>query len=383
MNGEDSSQPAARGAAERPSAGTDRHIRATPAVDGALSDEQVAEWRNRGATLVGGLFEAELIADLVAAAAERFPAPGSEAAQNVADFGSALNFPSTIEAFNRLTLHPRLLAAVATLLDTPVTNLRLSQSDHWPKYGRAEKTAGALDNMDQRIHVDYPNHTLVHPAEWDQPEAVEMIVYLSAVEAAGGGTAFVPREGEDDPAYRWPIVDTPGIGELNYVNDRTQAEAYFARERPALAAWRQSLYARECCAAYAAGDVLFYRHDTWHRGTPMNPGALRLVQNITYRRAECEWISTLHVGWSWSAYRKNKFFERLLAEASLEQRAVLGFPQPGAAYWTPNTIAAVEARHGVFGMDMSPYREALAQRASEAQGDTAAKAAAHTQKEQG
>ena len=71
------------------------------------------------------------------------------------------------------------------------------------------------------------------------------------------------------------------------------------------------------------------------------------------------WISTLHVGWSWSAYRRNKFFEKLIARSSLDQRAVTGFPQPGSRYWTEATIAAVGARHDVFGMDMTPYRDAL------------------------
>jgi hypothetical protein len=151
-------------------------------------------------------------------------------------------------------------------------------------------------------------------------------------------------------------VDSPGIGELDYVNDRATAEAYFSQHRPDLAQWRESLYAREKYARFNAGDVLFYRHDTWHRGTPMLPGALRLVQNITYRRAECEWISTLHVGWAWSAYRKSKYLERLIANASLAQRAVLGFPQPGSSYWSEATVRAVEARYGAFGMDMTPYR---------------------------
>ena len=91
----------------------------------------------------------------------------------------------------------------------------------------------------------------------------------------------------------------------------------------------------------------------------MTPDTLRLVQNITYRRAEAEWISTLHVGWAWRAYRKNKFLEKLIVECSLDQRAVLGFPQPGSDYWCDETVAAVAARYGVFGMDMTPYREAL------------------------
>jgi ectoine hydroxylase-related dioxygenase (phytanoyl-CoA dioxygenase family) len=342
----------------------DRWLEATSARagDSPLHSEQIASWREAGWALVSGIFDAALINALRHAAAERFPAPGTAAAGETADFGSDLVFPSNIPELNALTLHPRLLSAVASLLDRPISDLRLSQSDLWPKYGRKEKSAGALDNMDQRIHVDYPNHTLAHPAEWHRPEAVEMIVYLSDVDACGGPTAVVPREGADDPAYRWPIVDSPGIADLDYVNDKAQAEAYFATERPALADWRARLYERERYAAFKPGDVLFYRHDTWHRGTPMKSDTLRLVQNITFRRADCEWISTLHVGWAWKAYRRNKFLERLIAGSSLEQRAVLGFPQPDSDYWTDATIAAVEARHGVFGMDMTPYREALAAR---------------------
>lgn len=345
----------------------DRWLEATPARSAAaegspLTDAQIDSWRSAGWALVSGIFPDPLIEALHDRAAERFPAPGSEAAGQTADFGSDLVFPSNLSELNTLTLHPRLLAAVAALLDRPVTHIRLSQSDLWPKYGCRDKSAGALDNMDQRIHVDYPNHTLAHPAEWHRPEAVEMIVYLSDVSDCGGPTAVVPRADPEDPAYRWPIVDSPGIADLDYVNDRESAEAYFAAERPALADWRAMLYERERYAAFKPGDVLFYRHDTWHRGTPMRPGALRLVQNITFRRADCEWISTLHVGWAWQAYRRNKFLERLIASASLEQRAVLGFPQPDSDYWTEATIAAVAARHGAFGMDMTPYREALAGR---------------------
>jgi ectoine hydroxylase-related dioxygenase (phytanoyl-CoA dioxygenase family) len=324
-----------------------------------LDDAHVRSWREQGFALASGLLPMDLVGELANAATQQFPQPGSAESREIADFGSALVFPSRIPSFNALTLHPRLLASVSQLLDVPVAGLRLSQADLWPKYGRAEKSAGPLDNMDQRIHVDYPNHTLAHPTEWSRPEAVEIIVYLSDVEDCGGATAVVPRQGDDDPAYRWPIVDTPGVGDLDYVNDRETAESYFAGERPELADWRRMLYERERYAFYKPGDVLFYRHDTWHRGTPMRAGALRLVQNITFRRAECEWISTLHTGWAWSAYRRDKFLEKLIAGADLNQRAVLGFPQPGSSYWTEATVDAVGARHGVFGMDMTPYQAAL------------------------
>lgn len=328
--------------------------------DGSLTPLQVAQWREKGYVFVSGLLPDSLVAEVKAAAAEKYPEPGSVEAKRITDFGSfgSLNFPSQKSALNELTLHPNLLGAVAGLLGTEVTDLRLTQSDLWAKYGRVERQ-GEQDNQDQRIHIDYPNHTIAHPSPWHRPEAVEMIVYFDDVEATGGGTAVVPRDGLDDPAYRWPIVDSPGIGDLRYINDKATAEGYFAGERPELAEWRQSLYQRESHAAFKPGDILFYRHDTWHRGTPMIPGSRRIVQNITFRRAEAEWISTLHTGWAWSAYRDNKFLERLVAAATLEQRAVLGFPQPGSSYWCGETIAAVEARYGMFGMDMTPYREAL------------------------
>jgi hypothetical protein len=339
----------------------ERWVDAVPAAaEGApLLGNQIESWRERGFAFVSGVLPDDLVARLADGAAGRFPEPGSDAASAVNNFGSDLTFPSTLSGFNELTLHPRLLAAVSQLLDTPIADIRLSQSDLWPKYGREERSGGIQDNMDQRIHVDYPNHTLAHPAEWDRPEAVELIVYLSDVDECGGATAVVPRDGRDDPAYPWPIVDSPGIGDLDYVNDRESAERYLADRRPEVADWRRQLYERERYVRYRTGDVLFYRHDTWHRGTPMHAGALRLVHNLTFRRAECEWISTLHVGWAWSAYRQNKFLEKLIARATLDQRAVLGFPQPGSGYWTSATIEAVAARHGVFGMDMTPYRNAL------------------------
>lgn len=267
-------------------------------------------------------------------------------------------FPSPSATFNAVTLHPRLLGAVAQLLDTPITNLRLTQSDLWPKYGR-EDTPGAKDNDDQRVHVDYPNHTLAHPPPWNRPEAVELILYLDRVEDCAGPTALVARIGPSDPAYRWPIVESPGIGDLDWFNDRASAETEFARRRPELAAWRESLYQREQRVHFTRGDVLFYRHDLWHRGTPLKPGTRRLVHNITYRRADAEWISVLHPGWAWSAYQDSKPLERLIAQAQLEQRAVLGFPQPGSDYWCPETIAAVEARYGMYGIDMTPYWRAI------------------------
>ncbi len=352
---------------------SDRYLQATPttaATQSPLTTEQARSWQEQGVALVSGLFDPALIDRVAQFADTQFPAPNSPEAAGIRQFGSEghVNFPSTNAAFNELTLHPRLLQSMAQLLRCSVRELRLTQADLWAKYGHSADATTAVqdsefkasqDNSDQRIHVDYPNHTLVHPTPWHRPEAVELIVYFDDHASCHGATAVVPRDGDDDPAYRWPIVDTPGVGELHYVNDKQSAEAYMARERPAAATWRQSLYQRERYARFQRGDVLLYRHDTWHRGTPMLQGRRRLVLNVTYRHARAEWINTLHIGWAWAGYQPGKEFMRLLAQATLEQRAVLGFPQPGDSYWCPQTIEAVQARYAAFGMDMQPYIDAL------------------------
>ena len=323
-----------------------------------LGAGQVQAWRTAGAVVVDDLVPAGLIAAARRRAVDTFTAAAED---GPGDFGSGgtFVFPSDCVELNEITLHPRLLGAVAQLLDCPVRELRLTQSDLWAKHGKPKPVNDQYDNADQRMHVDYPNHTLTHPPRWDAPDAVEMIIYADDVEECGGPTAVVLREGPDDPAYPWPIIDTPGVGPYAWVNDRGRAEASMAEAAPHVADWRAAqLYARERRVRYRPGTVLMYRHDTWHRGTPITAGALRVVQNLTFRRAASEWISTVHEGWAWAMYRRSQVIERLIATATTDQRCVLGFPAPGHPYWTADTIAAVESRYCAFGIDMDDYRMA-------------------------
>ena len=328
-----------------------------------LGAAQTASWRERGFAHVTGVHPPETVARAVEDARRVFPAPGTPEAAAFTDFGSGarMAFPAESDSANALALHPRLLAAVAELLGIPVREIRLTQADLWPKYGRSGPPGGARDNDDQRIHVDYPNHTLTHPPRWDAPEAVEAILYLSDAEECGGATAVVPREGVDDPAYPWPIVRTPGVGDLPWVNDRERAESMLRERAPEVAAWRaEHLYPRERRVRYRVGSLLLYRHDTWHRGTPLEPGTLRLAMNLTFRKAASEWVSVLQPGWAWAMYRRSRTMERLVAEASVDQRCVLGFPPPGHPYWSAETVEAIAARYGPLGMDVGPYARAIA-----------------------
>ncbi|NKB98623.1 MAG: hypothetical protein GKR90_09065 [Pseudomonadales bacterium] len=330
-------------------------------ADGRLSGDQIRSWRERGFTLVHGLLPNSLLQEATSDAEEYFPAPGSDEAEALTNFGSNQKFvfPADSRACNAITLHPRLLQSVTDLLGVETTLLRLTQSDLWPKYGRAASDRD-YDNHDQRIHCDYPNHSLTHPPRWEEPDAVEIIIYLSDFDACAGSTAVVPREGLDDPAYPWPIVQTPGVNGLPYINNKANAEAYLKTNKPEDAQFREEhLYAREAVARYQFGSVLFYRHDTWHRGTPVNPGTLRFVHNLTFKKATSEHVNVLHPGWSWSMYRRDQLLERLIAEATVEQRSVLGFPAPGSPYWNADTIEAVANRYAAHGIDMSPYETRL------------------------
>ena len=174
-----------------------------------LLGDQVDCWQNQGYALVDGLFPTDAVNALQKETYSVFPAPNSEGAKSFTDFGGAnMYFPTFSKNANDLILHPRLLTAICQLLrvDSP-NDIRLTQAEIWPKYGRDPSAGlGALDNSDQRIHCDYPNHTLTHPPEWNNPDAVELILYLANIEDCGGATAVVPRQGVDDVAYRVSLI---------------------------------------------------------------------------------------------------------------------------------------------------------------------------------
>lgn len=168
-----------------------------------------------------------------------------------------------------LRLNMRLLRAVQQLLGTDEYGLRLTQCDLWGKRGSTETSFSMYCNSDQRMHCDYPNHTLVVPPLWERPELVSIIIYYDDSTAVGGETRVVPREGPDDPAYGGlhHLLLTPGArGDMLWVNDRTHAEQYLEEGFPEVHRFRaQHLYPRERRVGFEIGSVLFYRHDIWHR----------------------------------------------------------------------------------------------------------------------
>ena len=345
-----------------------------------LTEEQVQRWRSRGFLVVHAAPDADTYENgdegggttgevLTTREAEAF----RDAATRVrlrdnANFGG-VGFPFLEQEqlghdgkanvnVNALALHPRLIRASKELLGTQ--DVMLSQAELWTKVGHAPigHHAPEYQNQDQRMHCDFPNHTLVVPPPFDQPEAVAMIVYLADWRECGGRTAAVEREGDHDPAYSYPdaFAHMPGMGDLPWINDRAAAEAFLKQRAPATHAFREALYAREKLVDYFVGTVLFYRLDVWHRGTPLLPDRSRIVMNLVFKRkSTAPHLTSWHVGFARNAYNSSLAvrpfppergrFESLLETLTEEQREAVGFPSRSDAWWTPQTRMAVQMRY--------------------------------------
>ena len=75
--------------------------------DRPLTDAHVRAGARRGFALVDGVLPAELVTTVQDAAEAHFPAPGSEASEQITDFGSVSTSRAASSGFNDATLHPR------------------------------------------------------------------------------------------------------------------------------------------------------------------------------------------------------------------------------------------------------------------------------------
>ena len=325
--------------------------------DKKLSSNQIKQWKNHGYLLIDGLLEEEILKNAIINLNKLYPQINSiDQVNNLAskqDFGSngKLEFPCIHQEINDITISHNIINASEQLLGE---DIRLLQSDAWSKYG-GDINSNPKNNRDQRIHVDYPNNTLVHPYSWDEPDAVAIIIYFNDYKEVGGGTAVVPKEGNDDSNYNWPLIANPGVAGLPWLNDRDSIEKILEKDYPEVYQFRQKLYEKEKIVAYNPGTILFYRHDVWHRGTPVNLGKVRHVVNLGYRKESCDWMTTWNPGWARPMYHSTFFLEKLIAKMTVKQRNILGFPKPGHKYWNSGTLDAVAKRYEPFGFDITPY----------------------------
>lgn len=296
-----------------------------------LSKEQIEQWHTKG------YVAARVIEDRITTTCSQYMTYNPSMYK---DFGSKgkYEFPS-LTCLDAITMDENLIKTVQQLLEDDII---LCQSDAWTKWSDGP-------NADQRMHMDYGNNTFLHP-RWDTPEAVAAIVYLSDTRVTGGQTALVPYRPE---LYRPPFVQMPGMGGYDFYNNREEAEKYMGKYKKAKV--RKKLYDHEIRIDAGVGDILFYRLDLWHRGTPVMHGHRRHVMNLMWKKRHCMWINQWNPGWTKKMY--GGMLEKLFVALSPLQRSTLGIPMPGHSYWDKETIEWLEDRYP--GIDVNPYLNKL------------------------
>jgi hypothetical protein len=181
--------------------------------------------------------------------------------------------------------------------------------------------------------MDYPNNMLTHPSDWNSPESIAFIIYYDDSNDCCGNTSIVSRNGNNDEIYKPPYINMPGNNGFKFFNNKNNAENYFKENFPNVYTFRQKIYNREKYVNFIPGTVLVYRHDIWHRGTPIKPYKFRRVQNLGFRKAQCEWITTWNSGWIRKMYSNGQFVEYLFSYLDNEQLECLGLPNKNSKYW--------------------------------------------------
>lgn len=234
----------------------------------------------------------------------------------------AFHFPYRGARLNAITLHPDLIAFAQRMAAGAPMYCEQSHLTF--------KHKGHPGDQDQAMHCDYGNHTLAYPPDDPAYWQTAYLVYYTEVTANHAPTAVCSRRHYPEKIL-WP--------------------AHYRREE------RPALYDNEVRVIVPAGSLLIYSMRTFHRGTPFLAEGGRLAHFVTFAPAAWKWLGI--VGWSAQAIKPS--FRSWIETATPAQRELLGFPPPGHAYWTEETLAGVSARYP--GMNMAPYRNAARPRA--------------------
>lgn len=285
-----------------------------------VPDHKLAEVFDRGYTVVEGFVDGADLAAAREALWQLYPRPEAYFADPAAhprfgktQFSGQEYFPFLQPALNRLVTYPGLIDAAERFLQTE--EIDLYKVELWAKY------AGAID-YDQPHHRDFGNHTLLVPTA-DHPHMTTFIL-LSDVTATTGPTKVVPMEHSRDVPL-WPMLQPPGA--LEDVEESVEAPA---------------------------GSLFIYKTDVLHRGTNLTgPEASRFVLLVDFKRRGQSWTGKQ----AWPDHALKPGWPEAMAAMSVRERDLFGWPAPGHPYWTPETLAGVQARYP--GMDMTAYSEGM------------------------
>jgi hypothetical protein len=228
-------------------------------------------------------------------------------------------FPFRSRSLNKVALHPVLLDLAEDLLETD--DIRLYMALITAKYAKQSS------HFNQLLHADYPNHMIVVPRGEFGYQQLETFIYLSDVTSENGATRLVSVK----KTGQVPV-------ESHTLNLTDYADIY---EEPGE-------------ATGPAGSIVCYRPDVYHRSVDWDePGRRRIMMHVSFRPAGAEW-GGYH---AWPYKGLSPEWHNFVVQSNPRELSALGFPRPGHAYWTAETLRGVGARYP--GLDMGPWRDAL------------------------
>ncbi len=227
-------------------------------------------------------------------------------------------FPFRSRSLNGLVLSELMLGLARELLDTDDVRLYLAIAT--AKYG------GQPSEYNQLLHTDFPNHTLTVPRPEPGYQQMETFIYLSDVDAHNGATRFVSRT----RTHQVPV------------EQHTLSFDDFP-----------DLYDDPADASAPAGSIVVYRPDVYHRSVDFtDPTRTRFMLHASYKPANVEWGG--YQAWPFKGFSME--WHNFVQQATPAQLTALGFPAPGHAFWTDDTLAGVARRYP--DLDLGPWRSA-------------------------
>jgi Phytanoyl-CoA dioxygenase (PhyH) len=296
-------------------------------VPKALTPELKRQWDEDGWCIIPGAIPPADLGDAQDAMALLFPT--AEEMESGADDTHHIRwktwdaqwpeFPFHSSRLNNLVLHPDVIALAEALLET--TDISLYMGLMSAKY------SGQSSGFNQLLHTDYPNHMVVVPRRGVGYQQVEFFIYLTDVTPDDGATRLVSRtKTANIPVERHT---------LNYID-------------------YADLYDDPGCAAGAAGSIVAYRPDVYHRSVDVEePGHRRVMLHVSFKPRRAEWGG--YQSWAFKGLKPE--WSKFVQQATVRQMTVLGMPEPGHPYWNEETLAGVAARYP--GLDMSAWGDAL------------------------
>jgi len=296
-------------------------------VSEILSSEHRRSWEEDGWCILEGVLSQSDLASASNALARLFPTPSEVATPRPSDQVERWQtwdapwpeFPFHSRTLNNLVLSDLMIDLAQDLLGT--ADVRMYLAIVTAKY------AGQPSDYNQLLHTDFPNHTLTVPRPEQGYHQMETFIYLNDVSPENGATRFVSRG-------RTRHVDV-GEHTLN-LNDYAD------------------LYEDTTDASAPAGSIVVYRPDVYHRSVDFSdPLQSRYMLHVSYKPASMEWGG--YQAWPIKGFSSE--WHNFVPQATPRQLTALGFPGPGHAFWTEETLAGVGSRYP--GLDLTPWREAL------------------------